>query len=67
MPPIELLDAISRLVEAHLGLHYPPERLGDLERGLRSAAKELGFESVDDYARDLVRAGTGMAQMDSLG
>ena len=66
MPPIELLDAISRLVEAHLGLHYPPERLGDLERGLRSAAKELGFESVDDYARDLVRAGTGMAQMDSL-
>lgn len=66
MSPAELLDAVSRLVEAQLGLHYPHERLGDLERGLRNAAEELGFESVDEYAENLVRAGTGTAQMDSL-
>lgn len=66
MAALELLDAVSRLVEAQLGLHYPYERLGDLERGLRSAAKELGFESVEDYARDLLCAGNGVAQIEAL-
>ncbi len=65
LPP-ELLDAVSRLVESQLGLHFPRERLGDLERGLRNAAKELGFRSVEEYARELVGGGKGMAQVESL-
>ena len=61
-----LLEAVSRSVEAQLGLHYPPERWPDLERGLRGAAAELGFESVDACARALTAASLGHAQIEAL-
>ena len=31
----ELLGAVSQSIEAQLGLHFPPDRWADLERGLR--------------------------------
>jgi chemotaxis protein methyltransferase CheR len=62
----ELLDTVSRLVEAQLGLHYPRERLGDLERGLQTAARESGLENVHEYAKKLARGEGGKAQIDSL-
>jgi chemotaxis protein methyltransferase CheR len=62
----ELMRAVSETIEAQLGLHYPPDRWLDLERGLRGAAKELGFESVEECARKLVRARLGRAQINSL-
>ena len=62
----ELLAAVSQSVEAQLGLHYPPERWGDLERGLRGAATDLGFESMEKCARELALARLGREQIDSL-
>lgn len=62
----ELLAAVSQSVEAQLGLHYPPERWTDLERGLQGAAAELGFECVETCARELVLAKLGRAQVDAL-
>jgi chemotaxis protein methyltransferase CheR len=62
----ELLSAVSQSVEAQLGLHYPPERWGDLERGLRGAAMDLGFESMEKCARELALAKLGQEQIDSL-
>ena len=62
----ELLEAASRSIEAQLGLHFPPERRNDLERGLRGAAEELGFASVDACAQELVLAKLGRAQVDAL-
>ena len=34
------LEAVADVVRSRLGLHYPPERLHDLLRGLREAAEE---------------------------
>ena len=62
----ELLEAVSHSVEGRLGLHYPQERWADLERGLDGAAKELGFESTEEYAREMMVATPGSGQMDSL-
>ena len=42
-----LLAQLSGFVETRLGLYFPAERLGDLERGIRTAASEFGFDSID--------------------
>ena len=62
----ELLAAVSQAVEAQLGLDYPPERWSDLERGLRGAAEELGFDCAEKCARALVFAKLERAQIDAL-
>ena len=66
--PIEtgLLAAVSQAVEAQLGLHYPPERWPDLERGLRGAAVELGFDDVEACAQAVALVALGKAQIDAL-
>jgi len=62
----ELLRAVGQSVEAQLGLHYPPERWLELERGLRGAAQDLGFETVEKCARALVLARLNRTQVYSL-
>ncbi len=45
------LREISARIDEILGLNFPKNRLGDLERGLLSAAKELGLvDSIDNWA-----------------
>ena len=44
------LNLFSRFVEARLGLCFPPERWPDLEKGLQSAAVELGFDDPEGCA-----------------
>ncbi len=61
-----LLAAVSEAIEAQLGLHFPPERWSDLERGLKGAATDLGFESMEKCARELVLAKLSHEQIDSL-
>jgi chemotaxis protein methyltransferase CheR len=47
----QLLDAIADLVAERIGLHFPPERLGDLERGLSAAASDFDFDNVESCLR----------------
>jgi len=42
-----LLDALSDYVNSRMGLHFPPVRRSDLERGLVQAAPDLGFDDAD--------------------
>ena len=42
----ENLERLSAVVASRMGLHFPGERLRDLERGIDSAARELGFEDT---------------------
>ena len=37
---------LSEFIAEHMGLHFPPERLADLQRGLAGAAQEFGFDDV---------------------
>ncbi|MGC1374472.1 MAG: CheR family methyltransferase [Candidatus Sulfotelmatobacter sp.] len=47
----QLLDEIADLVAERIGLHFPPERLGDLERGLSAAAPDFDFDNVESCLR----------------
>jgi chemotaxis protein methyltransferase CheR len=42
------IERAAFLVEAALGLHFPPSRHADLERGLRAAASELGLQAFEE-------------------
>lgn len=44
------LSRVSALIAERIGLHFPSDRFGDLTRGLLSASRELGFDSVDAFA-----------------
>jgi chemotaxis protein methyltransferase CheR len=41
-------ERLSQFIARHIGLHFPPERITDLQRGLSAAAEEFGFA---DHAR----------------
>ena len=41
------LDKIADLVAERIGLHFPPERRADLERGLSAAASDFDFDNVE--------------------
>ena len=47
----ELMSETSELIAGRLGLNFPKERWTDLERGLSSAAKELGFKNAEAIAQ----------------
>ncbi len=50
----KLLPALSEFVTDRMGLYFTRERWRDLERGVSSAAKELGFDDVDSCVRWLL-------------
>lgn len=61
-----LLTKVSRFVEARMGLHFPEERLKDLERGLRSAAKEFGFDTMESFSEWLLSSSLSRGQIETL-
>lgn len=55
---------VSALVAQRLGLHFPRDRLGELQRGLDSAAGELRLADAGECARQLVAAQLDDAQVE---
>ena len=49
-----------------MGLHFPPERASDLQRGIRSAAREFGFEETEDCIQWLMSAPLTRSQIEIL-
>ena len=45
----QLLDEVAELIAARTGLHFPPERRGDLKRGLSAAASEFEFNDIASF------------------
>lgn len=41
-----LLPHFSEVLAQRIGLHFPPERGGDLLRGIEAAAREFGFQDA---------------------
>lgn len=49
--PADLLLRISRRIETAIGLHFPQERLRELDRKIRLAARELAFLDPVTFAQ----------------
>ena len=49
-----------------MGLHFPPERTADLQRGIIAAAKELGFNDAESCIQWLLSAELTQSQIEIL-
>lgn len=49
-----LWSRLGDRISDHLGLHYPPDRLPDLQRGIASAAADCGYEDVPAFVARLL-------------
>jgi chemotaxis protein methyltransferase CheR len=64
--PDPLLASVSEFVALRMGLHFPPERQRDIERGITATARELGFPDAQTCARALLSAPLTHAQLEVL-
>ena len=49
-----VLSQLTELIAVQTGLHFPPEKWPDLERGIVAAWGDSDFPSVESYAQDLL-------------
>lgn len=61
-----LFNRLSEFLSSRIGLYFPMERRADLERGMISAAGELGFPGEDAWARWLLSGKAERSQMEKL-
>ncbi|MDA8108101.1 MAG: chemotaxis protein CheR [Betaproteobacteria bacterium] len=61
-----LLAGLREVLASRLGLHFPPERRGDLEKALASACRELGFPDASACARGLLSEPITQARVEIL-
>ena len=62
----QLLSSLSTIIAVRLGLHFPENRWDDLERGVTTAAQELGFPHAEAFARRLLSAALTQAEIQVL-
>ena len=48
------LSTVAALVSERMGLYYPPDRAGDLARGLQKTAADLGFADLHSFVTHLL-------------
>ena len=61
-----LIAEFGAFLSARMGLHFPPERRGDLERGLAAAARELGLGDNEACIRSLLASALTRPQLETL-
>jgi chemotaxis protein methyltransferase CheR len=61
-----LIAEFSAFLSARMGLHFPAERQGDLERGLAAAAREFGFGDIDSCLRSLLASALARPELETL-
>lgn len=64
--PDPLLSCLSEFLATQIGLHFPRERWGDLERGMASAAREFGIPVMEECIRWLLSAPLTHRQIEIL-
>src|SRR5688500_10256437 len=64
--PASVLSRFSEFVEENMGLHFPPDRIDDLRRGITSAAQEFGFTDISHCIRWLMSTRLNTAQVEIL-
>lgn len=61
-----LLEEISAHIGAYLGLNYPQERWGDLERALRSIAEKYRFDEIETSLKEIFSSTLTRKQIEIL-
>ena len=64
--PDALLSRLSDFLESQIGLHFPPERWRDLERGIATASRDAGYREVQAYIHGLLAAPLTRTQVEAL-
>jgi chemotaxis protein methyltransferase CheR len=64
--PDRLLAGVSEFVALRMGLHFPPERWRDIERGIAAAAREFGHPDAETCAEALLSAPLTHSQLEVL-
>jgi chemotaxis protein methyltransferase CheR len=64
--PDSVLSQLSQFVAAKTALHFAPERWGDLEHKVSSAAKEFGFTGKEEFIQWIVSSPLTTGQLDIL-
>lgn len=64
--PDALWRRLSEFIAQNTGLHFPPERRSDLQRGFTAAAAEFGFEDSAHYADWLLSTSLTRPQLHTL-
>lgn len=60
------MSQLSEFIASSMGLHFPRERWGDLERNIEPAAREFEFTDTEAFIRWLVTATINTEQMEIL-
>ncbi len=63
---VSLLSKVSASIESRMGLHFPKERQRDLERHIRSAAKELGYKDAGTFVEWLLSSPLSRGRIETL-
>ena len=50
----KVLSDLMKIIEETLGLHFNKEKWNDLERGLSSIYKELGYKDIESLAENII-------------
>ena len=61
-----MLAEVSRFVEANMGLSFPQEKWGDLERGLHDVCVQFGYDNEEIFARDVMSPALSKRQIEML-
>ena len=64
--PDTVLSGLSDLLGEKMGIHFPRERWKDMERGISTAARELGFEDIQSCIRSLLTSAMPRTQLEIL-
>src|SRR6266478_3226320 len=64
--PDQLLSRFSRLVASKMGLHFPPERWQDLEKGIRSVASDFGAPDAETCLEQMLSKPLAKEQIEIL-
>ncbi len=64
--PDILLSQLSEFVADRMGFHFPQERWADLERGIRSAARDFEFNDTESCVQWLVSSPVTQSQIEML-
>lgn len=64
--PPHLLAKFHEFVETRMGLHFPPSRLSDLERGISAAAVDFGFNHAEPCIESLLSSALSQNQIRAL-